>query len=321
MRSRRVAVALALAGASAAAACAIDIPDVVTNDAGDATASDALGPDVANDVGSSDAAADVVIDVPIPSCDAGACGAPAGFTPVFLATGDNNAKCPASMTQTDLAADPQPGNGACTCDCSVTTQPKCVPQTLTTLGNNSPNCSARGSTLVDGGCNSAMIGLQTYIGVDPMPTVTPGACSGNPVANTSAVTTTKARLCTDTTCSACTAPTGYTLCYEASGAATCPGGMTAHTVGGGVTLGCAACSACSVTGTCGGTVDYYSDQLCLTQIGNAVPVNGTCATFGATGGTARSLRYSPVVTGLACTPGTTSVSSVSLGSELTVCCP
>lgn len=299
---------LALASLVAAGCFFPDLSDLDGNDEGglDATA-DALG-----DIGT-------IPDVAVPSCD-GACGAPAGFAPALFAL-DQKTTCPAGLTTLNGAADPSLG-GACACNCNITKPPSCLPMVLThDLGDTANACSSTSpfAPTLDGGCYDAgSVGLHAYWSVSPPATATPGTCTTTPANDASAATATASRLCLDSTCAAACNPTpGFHTCFVASGDVPCPSGFSAHHVGN-VAVSCNACSSCAVGGTCGGSVSLYSDEGCATLLG-AVPVDGGCDPTGGPGSVG-SLKYTPAIVGLACTPGTAS-GTVSPQQELTVCCP
>lgn len=291
-----------------AADAALDATDAAANttDASGDAVVDALG-----DVG-------VIPDVAVPTCD-GACGAPTGFAPVLFAL-DQSTGCPSGTTTLNGAADPSIG-GACACDCTVTQPPSCLPAVLThDIGDTAGACSSVSPFVpdVDGGCYDAgNIGLHAYWSIPPPSVTSQGTCSSKPASDPSAIMATASRLCLDSTCQAtCNTTAGFKTCLMASGNVPCPGGYTTHHVGN-VTVSCGTCSACSVGGSCGGTVSIYSDESCTSTLGT-VPVDGTCAPTGGSG-TIGSLKYTPAIVGQTCTPGTTT-GTVSLQQELTVCC-
>lgn len=300
-----------------AGACLLEIPDVKDGGSVD---------------GGNDSTSDVVLpDVIVPACDA-ACGAPAGFQPLLFAL-NRNTTCPTGTQSTDLAADPgSVPPSACTCDCNVTNPPACTPSTLThTLDQFASSdggfvCSSTGSDqLVDGGCN--MIdggGLHIYAAwsVPPITPVEAGTCTSAVTTNVNNVASTPSRICVDQTCnSTCTAPTGFRACLFATGKAACPSGYPEQHQVGTLALNCNACSACGVSldGGCRGSATLYQDNFCLTAL-ETIPLEGGCAANSANGATAGSIRYTPALSGLTCTPGT-STGTVSLAGEYTVCCP
>lgn len=329
------ALSVFLIGAAIPGCSLIDLSSLTggsTGDAGDATATidadAAPSADGAMDAeaaiatdASGDALGDVGIipDVVVPSCD-GACGAPSGFAPVLFAL-NQNTNCPSGTTTLNGAADPSIG-AACACHCTIVQPPSCLPAVLTHSIGDEPGACSTVSTLapeVDGGCYDAGgAGLHAYWSIPPPPVTSQGTCSSTPAEDASAVAVTASRLCIDSTCQGtCNTTQGFDTCLMAAGNVPCPGGYTAHHVGN-VTLSCGTCSACSVGGTCGGTVSLYSDEGCTSLVGT-VGVDGGCASTGGSAGFG-SLKYAPAIVGQTCTPGT-ATGTVSLQGELTVCCP
>ena len=320
MRFRLFAAVGVVAAFGAAGACALDIPDVIVEGGVDANKSDSSPPQDVN-----------VPDVPIPQCDASC--APSGFTPVLFAT-DRSSACPSGMTTLDLAADPgaAPAN-ACTCDCNITTQPHCLPATITHDVAQFPpldgglSCNSTGTQfIVDGGCYQPDGGgvnvLYAWEG-HPYAPVASGSCTSNASANAGAVPSTASRLCVDSTCAGtCASQGNLKACVYAPGAVPCPSGFTQTHHAGTVSLACAACAACSVTnGQCEGTVTLYSDTACTTKIIDE-SMDGGCALNGSANGQyAQSLKYTPQLVGTTCNPGKAGVGTVSLAGEVTVCCP
>lgn len=315
MRFRLVAAFGLIAAFGAAGACALDIPDVIVDGGVDANKGDSSPSDVN------------VIDVPVPQCDASC--APAGFTPVLFAL-DRSTKCPASTTTLDLAADPGAAPAsACPCDCTVTTQPTCLPATVTheiqTVADGGLACTVGGNPLTfDGGCLSEP-GFNIHLAWqgDPYAPIDAGTCTSNVTSNAGNVPSTASRLCIDSTCaSTCAAQGNFKACVYASGDVACPTGYTQTHHAGTVGVTCGACSACAVNGgLCEGTISIYSDFSCALKIIDVSQDGGCASTGNGNGQTANSLKYTPLVAGLACTPGKSSGGTVSLGSEITVCCP
>jgi len=314
-----IAGAVSLGMGSFGVACFVDLPDVVTDGGGNDGGGD----------GAFDALPDIVI--PPPSCEAGACGAPQGFQPVLFAA-DRNTPCPNGTTSFDMVANPgDAGAGACTCDCNVTAQPTCVPQTLVhNLDTNAPNnplCTTAGGTwlLVDGGCNnSGPHPLTSHWSVPPGSVVDAGKCTGTAAANPSAVPSTPSRMCMDATCTtACAPAVGFSECFQATGDVPCPSGLTKRSVGTAIAVTCGSCSACAVSadGGCQGTLSLYSDTACATLLEAPIGVDGGCVTNAAANQTINSYQYSASLVGLTCTPGTSSATSVSLNQPQTICCP
>ena len=312
MRARSfVALAMAAAGL-AAGACVIDIPDVV----GDG------GADAASDVATDSADGDSVFEAG--PCDA--CGAPAGFSPVLF-TLDRSTPCPTGTSDTDLVADPgDAGAGACTCGCSVSSQPSCLPASLLSFynGNGQQTCTVSGVTVQipdGGGCVTMTGNISADIQFDPF-VPAGGTCSDVPASDPSKVATSAARICTAPCGSVtCAAASGFRPCYASSGDVACPNGLEKHTVGAAPAVVCS-CGACSmsVDGGCEGTVTLFKNPDCTNPV-ESVPVDGTCTANQAPGSQVQSVSYAPTLVGLGCKGGTPSVTSVGLTQPVTVCCP
>jgi len=312
---RAIVIGAAAVVSTIAAACLVDIPDVVTDAGSDAN----VPPDASQDGPS-------LPDAVVPSCEAGTCGAPAGFAPILFAS-DRSAACPPGTSTFDLPADPSDaGASACTCDCNVTTQPSCLPQTLVHYVDGDAGICGQESTLkpvVDGGCDKQQFGFvaSPHWAVPLMPTTAPGACTSAAKADPSQVTVAQGRLCVDESCATCAAPAGFQVCYAAIGDLACPVGTTKHLAGAAAAVTCSACSSCSVTAECGGSVALYQDSLCSTPVGSPVPVDGGCSPTGGTLSPLGSIQYTPAVFNLACKAGKTTTTAIGLASPLTVCCP
>lgn len=282
-------------------------------------------------VGDSEGGADAVPDVPaeaagddggstldasldVGSCEGGSCNAPVGFQPVLFAS-DRNTACTGA---TDVVVDPSPALGStCQCTCNTTAATAvCLPQPQI-ISSTSFACSASANVPValDGGCNSYNQGLSTSnASVGPFPLLDGGCTSKLNASGT--VASTSGRLCPVASCAACQAPAGYQLCYFAAGAATCPNGMTAHTIASTATFACSACT-CAATGSCRGTLQTYSNLSCGNFL-DALPVDGTCRSL--KGSVIRSFQYTPSANLTGCTAGS-SAAGVSLTAQGTVCCP
>jgi hypothetical protein len=313
-RGLALIVASALAGAGAVASCTIDIPDVV-----DASA------DAPNDTPSSDAPIVAGDGGVLPKCEAGACGAPAGFAPVLFAL-DRNTGCPTGTISHDQASDPVADASACPCDCTVVDPPTCVPHVLVHKVDalEAGVCGATSSLQieVDGGCNAPSVNalLAGHWSVAPFAPVDAGACTSNPQPATSALASTPSRMCVDPSCGTCAAPPGFRVCYAAPGAVACPKGTTAHAAGSSVSLACSQCTACGLTVTCGGAIQFFSDNACQTPLGNTVPVNGSCTSTGGAAQTLGAIVYEGGLATETCKPGN-ATPAPQLAGPLTICCP
>ncbi|HEX4513818.1 MAG TPA: hypothetical protein VH054_09790 [Polyangiaceae bacterium] len=247
------------------------------------------------------------------SCDAGACGAPAGFQPILFATGGGAPSCPQDTTQHDFVADSIAPVGACGCNCNY--QPSCLTQPL--VYGTGVGCATQTKTnvVLDGGCNQAANGPPpTHVAVGPFaPT---NACT-NTVKQSGNPTDTPARICNISSCSACSAPMGFELCFAQNGNVPCPTGLTPHAVGSSSSLVCSACTACSSTAQCKGTLQVYDDANCFSPDGQ-LQVDGTCQTPSAD--FLGAFKYMPTIDPGVCTPGT-STATITLAEQTTVCCP
>ena len=251
---------------------------------------------------------DSSLDVGI-SCEAGACGAPDGFQPVYLAL-DRNGSCGGSQ---DVIVDPAPQSDACTCTCTPTSA--CVPQALSYKEGESCTTASSSPVVLDGGCNlgSGSV-VPSRMSVGPF-SLDAGACTGS-VSVDGVVASTAGRVCGLSSCTACAAPSGFALCFLAP-SSTCPSSMTAHTVAMAAEVSCTPCSACTATGSCGGTLAIYDDSQCLDQT-DSVPVTGDCHSVSAD--VFGSFRYTPSLLDASCSPGT-SQSGLVLTQSATICCP
>jgi hypothetical protein len=278
---------------------------------GDASV-DAGGDGGGSDAGASDGApADVQIG---PACEAGACGAPVGFQPILFAT-DQSTACAGS---TDVIVDPGSAPpGACSCTCSTTAT--CYPQTLAFSTGASCHIPVSTSIVLDGGCDPASnTQIPSPIAVGPFPLGAGSSCSSS-VVKTGTIPSTPGRLCGVAACDVCTAPAGYKLCYYAPGAVSCPNGTTPHVVATSAALACSSCTACSISGKCGGTMRLYADSAC-SQILASAPVDGTCVPSSGNFKSGGGIVYTATLLDAGCTPGA-STASRSLTAQGTVCCP
>jgi hypothetical protein len=268
---------------------------------------------IVTDGGDVDASDDVSIDIG-PSCESGACGAPAGFQPVLFANAQSTA-CPSGLSSTDVVVDPAPSNGACSCVCNY--QPSCSPETLTySSGNATCTQLSTTTTLLDGGCNKGSnMPPPSHMAIGPFAPTNPCTSTLGPVGT---VASTSGRLCSVESCAACTAPAGFTLCFAQPGAVACPKGMTTHVTGESAKIDCDVCGACTSTAKCTGSITIYDDTACNLK-DDTYQVDGTCNSLFDVDNLG-SYRYAPVVDPGTCTPGT-SAASVSIAAQTTVCCP
>jgi hypothetical protein len=274
------------------------------------------GGDGGASVDAADAADDSVSDAPsdVGSCEASTCGAPEGFQPVLFAS-DRATPCPTDSTTLDAVFDPQPPLNACTCTCNY--QPACFPQTLVyQYGNTTCNSTQVTPLEVDGGCNSEGFVIQApvHVAVGPFPPT--NACT-NALKTNGKATSSPARVCSISSCSTCAPPTGFALCFSKTGDVPCLSSASKHLVGSDTQLACGACTACSSTATCRGTMQLFGDYACSTNQ-QSVTADGTCQST--SNGGIGSVKYLPAVDQGMCTPGT-SAASATLTAPMTVCCP
>lgn len=271
--------------------------------------SDATFADAADDVAPGDAGLDVG------TCESGTCGAPLGFQPVLFAS-DRATLCPPGTTTNDAIVDPAAPLGACSCSCTY--QPTCLPQPdafdygLTTC--NTPFDAGS----LDGGCdtiNSNMLTGSLHVAMGPFAPANACTNVAKPTANAS---TPPGRLCTFASCSACPTVAGFALCYAQNGDVPCPSNTTKHFVGTAASLSCGACSTCTSTANCRGTLQLFDDNQCTSSLGT-LQVDGGCQTFN-TNKTVNSVKYTATVELGTCTPGT-SLASVAISGQTTICCP
>jgi hypothetical protein len=266
----------------------------------DADASDSGLPDVSLDIGT--------------PCEAGACGAPSGFFPVLFAQ-DRNTACPGASTSTDVIVDPALGGGNCVCTCGFQ-QPSCFPEAFSYNTGNTCTSAQTTNTVLDGGCNQGSSQVPpSHWSIGPFAPTT-SACTNTLAPGN--VTSAPGRICSITSCAACTAPAGMELCFAQSGNVPCPNGMKGHVIGGGAQVSCTPCTACTSTAKCKGTITVYDDSMCNFEV-DKFAVDGTCnSTINVD--TLGSYKYAPAVDQGSCTAGT-SVATVAVAGSVTVCCP
>ncbi len=302
------AVTLLVLSALLGAACFVDIPDVVSGDAGLDVTVDAPAGDAGGD------AQDVFVP---PACDA-SCGAPAGFYPVLFEP-TRTSTCPSGTQTEDLVADPGTApSAACACGCTVSQQPSCLPTSLQ-FHFGTTSCTSSTVLGVTGGCDKGPnYTLAAYGEVVSPPPLDAGACSNAATPNPGVVSRSNVRVCAPTTCGASCSATGtFKVCYAAPGNVACPGGLVAHHAGTDVTVACT-CAGCTMNGTCGGTVDLYGDGNCL-SLAYAQNVDSTCSAQTASGTIIRSWKYIPATA--SCDGGAPSQVDAGLANAETICCP
>jgi hypothetical protein len=275
-----------------------------------------------------DAPASDVVSEPAGPCSTapGACvQSVPGWDVVAFATGSPGA-CPGGYSQLDVQSDPVIGAGACDCSCTITTQP-CVHGTIPTYYSNATGCASAGIslTIAGNGCIDFSGGnLGNYYKSPPLPVG--GACSGTPITNLGALTTSSSRICLppaaclEELCSGQAAP-GFEACIRQPGDQACPAGPFSkkHLVVEGATFSCSACSNCSVTAECNNPrIEFHSNNSCTNQV-KTLASNDTCVgTEG--GGYVSSLRYLVDVQNAQCSASGPKQAQLALSNASTVCC-
>jgi len=197
-------------------------------------------------------------------------------------------------------------------------QPSCLPEP-NTFQYGATGCTSS-ATLgqLDGGCTSIGSNLGSGSFDMSMAPLSPTNACTNGVQTPAQATTPPGRLCTLAGCSACPTVAGFALCYATNGDVGCPSGMTKHSVGTDAGLSCGACTTCSSTAKCKGTVELYEDNHCGSSLAT-LQVDGTCQAF-SLNKPIDSVKYAPSIDLGTCTPGT-STPTVTVSGQTTVCCP
>jgi hypothetical protein len=216
---------------------------------------------------------------------------PPGWTRVGYAP-SRETPCPSGFTQTDVQADPLMGAETCVCGgCQITDQPSCAAgnvQTFIDLGSG--QCGVNGINLANspaGACNKFSqngegVTVSDHVkGLPPPPSG--GACSLKAAPDSSKVVWTEGRVCIPESepceLDLCAGQGGFTECILAEGDSECPLPFTEkHFIGDASNLVCGAC-ACTVEGSCTGTIELYTDINC-TAGKLSLPVDGTCVVAG-----------------------------------------
>jgi hypothetical protein len=348
---------IVVAGALLAAGCSLDLDGLEGADAGspataepEAGAAHEAGGAVQptdsgfSDTGSSSGSSGGGDAMGPTGCANGACsGAPAGWSLVAFAS-TQASPCPPgfdSAAPTNLVEGPTAA-GACSCGaCAVTTPPSCaagelsgyydynttvyagtcyMPDTTPVLMNDPPGACA--TDIYQGSYATFDVRYNA-------PPLSGGACSAPGTQNSGALTyAARDRVCAPndphaTNCSGGTCQPGltgsYAACVAAPGAMPCPPGYpVAHAVGSSGSFSCADC-ACTIKGTCTGTVTLYTDTAC-NKGGYAISTN-VCVSVSSVG-SYKAYQYTPDppagVTCQAAAPG--AAQNVALVDEQTVCC-
>jgi len=268
---------------------------------------------------------------------------PQGWQLIAVA-GDRSTGCPARFAANqpiDLDEGPDASN-ACTCTCAITEEPTCPtgPIAVAFDQHNSSEAGLCGqpgepfSNALPGSCNTDLIfPAPSYSTLDLQYTpaaATGGQCSGVGTGNANVTYATEGRACVpdDPQSAGCTGdrctPTlaaPYRPCIVQSGIETCPGGpfTEQHRVGSGVSFVCSDCG-CSVTATCEGTIQLFTDATC-TQQELDIPADGQCHDPAApSNNTYGSYMYVPGPLADACATTPSMAQDIALQNEETLCC-
>ncbi len=263
---------------------------------------------------------------------------PDGFGLVAFGATAHGVACPTGFTSpTDTVEGPTLAAGACSCACSVTTQPSCATGTLVghfdTAGSGL--CDSAGGDLANMGC-----GTDGYLGpfgtgnehrFKP-PAPTGGACSATANNDPGKLTyAAQGRICAAAVTPECNGkvcpPSGaapFAVCIATTGDVACPAGFpTKHLVGASASFTCSAgCTCGGVTATCKGKVNYFASGDCSGAVGMSVIADDACHSTDAAGASFGSHAYVPFTPqNVACTKtGGTTPSTPVLSQSGTVCC-
>ncbi len=260
-----------------------------------------------------------------PSCDPTCLTVPQGFRPVRL--GDANTACPSGWTTNDGLTNPTAGDTACSCNCNVTQNPDCsTGKVFRGFDDTSTaTCGNSATTLTVNGANCTQIGgtlffSHAHYATDPPPP-SGGTCQYDAQLDKGKLSGTAARLCAPPQSCLADICDGGAVCVATDGDQACPTDFPTKTlVGDAVTGTCGACGSCSPTGTCSGTLAFFTDQQC--SIGETdVAADSVCkqnAISEATGFVAYTWKGSLSKATCAGTPSSTA--QAALDKPVTVCC-
>ena len=328
MALRRIALVLALCASVPVAACGFSEEGALdgSGEGGLTGSGSSPGAGVgaggaATGSGSSAGAGAAPMGVPV--CNPPACALPsptAGWELALFSTSRADA-CPAGFDSTDPIESPLAGADACACAACVTTGTTCSTGSIPTKGDNGGGaCGSNTSTLdANGGACQNLGGNFSTDALVLAPPAVKGTCTAAASPVPGKVMTQPRRLCTQqaSTCAAaaCGVPASMKACIAATGDVPCPSG-TKHLVGSDVSLACAPCGCSISSATCGGGMDFYSNQNCT---GSTLTLTaGACKATNASG--FQSAKWKGLVASEVC--ATTPVApTTSLQNMRTVCCP
>ena len=272
----------------------------VERDAGSATGGDAAvaPPPTQGDGGqiSSDDSGGISVADASPG-DGAAClqSIPVGWNLSLFPTASN--ACPSGSVEHDVSGAPTVGATACSCACTVTQDCDCLQGTVSVSGDvdGGATCDTPIFTIdVSGpGCAPFPVG-SGVLSLPPLVQLSAlapqgGTCSGTSQVDMTQVSTPAARYCEvpratpDLVCGG-NVPSGFLSCIATSGVTPCPSASpfaTRYVVEDAVTLQCAPCTECAVTGTCSNPiVSAYDDRLCRDTPIAVLQADGTCDSSG-----------------------------------------
>jgi hypothetical protein len=176
-------------------------------------------------------------------------------------------------------------------------------------------------TVMGAGC-MALPGVITTQAQHYSATMTPsgGSCSFDAKADPTKVTSKALRVCeAPDNCQG--AVCGGNVCVAKAGDVACPASFPVkHLVGAKANITCSSCGACTVDGTCTGTLSFYIDQNC-TQGKRDFPVDGTCNSNDAFGISYRSYTFKGSLQKAGCSgQPMPSTGTATLDQPATLCC-
>lgn len=260
-----------------------------------------------------------------PNCEPKCATIPQGFRPVRV--GDKNTACPSGWVTADGFTNPTASDSACTCACNVTQNPDCTTGKIFRGfdDSNTPVCNNNATTLTANGTNCTQIGGSIFFThfhyvADPPPP-SGGTCQYDATLDKQKLSGTPARLCAPPQSCLAEICDGGAVCVATDGDQACPGDFPTKTLmGSGVTGTCGSCGACTATGTCSGTISFFTDTSC-TMGQTDVVADAVCKSnviSSATGFPAFTWKGSVAKASCAGTPSSTATPA--LDQPVTVCC-
>ena len=226
----------------------------------------------------------------LPSCpgETGTCvdEVPPGWVRVGYSP-NLDAPCPSGFLQTDVQADPILGADICTCgSCEITTPPSCAGGQVTTFYDDGSGMCDLAGLLLDSSppeeCREFPAGssgeLSAHFKAIP-PALSGGACSLKSALDSAKIPWVNGRVCVprDESCEGdlCAGSGAFAECIMKPGPSECPEAFPEkHAIGDPSDIACGPC-ACSVQGSCTGTLELYTNGQCSNGV-ISLPANNTC---------------------------------------------